>query len=248
MLFSLKGRTALVTGAGQGMGFGIAEALAEQGAVVVINDIDAERAAAAAARLRQKGYAAVGMGCDVCERSSIDQMLLQVAELGALDIVVNNAGLPAGWQGDNLRFIDSQPANWQRYVELNLYGVMHMTQAVLTVMRERRHGRIVTISSESWRMGTDMGLAAYAASKAAAIGFMRQIAAENGAYGITANCLSLGTMNNWEGSEQLAAKINPIPRAGSPRDVGAACAFLVSDEASWLTGQVLPLNGGVLMA
>ncbi|WP_203525671.1 SDR family NAD(P)-dependent oxidoreductase [Crenobacter caeni] len=249
MMFSLAGRVALVTGAGRGMGFGVAQALAEQGAALVVNDIDAGRAREAAGELSARGHRALGLACDVTDRAAIDRMLMLVEEgLGPVDILVNNAGLPAGWQADNLKFAQSRPEHWQRYVELNLYGVMQMTQAVLPGMIARGHGRVVIVSSESWRMGTDMGLAAYAASKAGAIGFMRQLAAETGRQGVTVNAVSLGTMNNWEGSEALAARINPVPRAGSPRDVGAACAYLASDEASWVTGQLLPLNGGSLMA
>ena len=156
MMFSLAGRVALVTGAGRGMGLGVARALAGQGAAVVVNDIDAGRAREAAGEIASHGHRAVGFACDVTDRAAIDRMLMLVEEgLGPVDILVNNAGLPANWQADNLRFAQTRPEHWQRYVELNLYGVMQMTQAVLPGMIARGHGRVVIVSSESWRMGTD---------------------------------------------------------------------------------------------
>ncbi|MCY1185083.1 3-oxoacyl-[acyl-carrier-protein] reductase FabG [compost metagenome] len=114
-------------------------------------------------------------------------------------------------------------------------------------MIERGYGRVVAITSESWRAGLPMGIAAYAASKAGVVGFIRQLAAETGRKGITVNALSLGTMNNWDSGE-LAKKTCFVPRAGSPQDVGAGVAYFASREAAWVTGQVLPLNGGSLTA
>ena len=114
------------------------------------------------------------------------------------------------------------------------------------VATERGFGRIVIVSSESWRVGIAFGLTNYAAAKAAALGFMRQLAHEVGRKGVTVNALSLGTMNNFGYEEQ--AKATAVGRAGTPEDVGALVAYLVSNEASWMTGQTLPLNGGAITA
>ena len=136
-------------------------------------------------------------------------------------------------------------ADWLR---LNLLGFMHACQALLPSMIGRRWGRIVGINSDAARTATGMGLCAYGAAKAGALGFVRNLSGEVGRHGITVNALSLGTMNNWEGAEAMARKTTTVGRAGSPDDVGAACAYLASDEASWVTGQLLPVNGGGLVA
>lgn len=247
-IFSLDGSVAIVTGAGRGMGRGVAETLARLGATVAVNDFFADRAEAAAAELRAAGLKALAAPADVTDYTAVHDMVAAVREqVGAPDIYVSNAGVPTSGMG-YAKFLESTPADWERFVRLNMFGLMNGCHAVLPGMIEKGWGRIVAITSESWRAGVPMGIAAYAASKAGVVGFVRQLAAEVGRKGINVNALSLGTMNNWEGSEELARKHCIVPRAGSPADVGAGVAYLASREAAWVTGQVYPLNGGGITA
>ena len=246
-MFKLDGRVALVSGAGRGMGFGVAQTLARQGATVIINDFFADRAEAAAQALRDEGLRADAATADMTDRTAIFAMVQQLHDKhGAIDVFVHNAGIPAqGWGYS--KFLESPPAEWDAWLQLNLHGLMHACQALLPKMIERRWGRIVAVNSDAARTATGMGLCAYGAAKAAAVGFIRNLSGEVGRQGITANALSLGTMNNWEGSEQIARKTASVGRAGSPQDVGAAVAFLASPEAEWINGQVLPVNGGSMV-
>ena len=246
-MFRLDGKVALVSGAGRGMGLGVAQALARQGAAVVINDFHADRAEAAAQLLRDEGLKAHAAAADMTDRAAIFAMVEGLrAGHGAIDIFVHNAGIPAqGWGYS--KFLESPPSEWDAWLQLNLHGLMHACQAILPSMIERHSGRIIAINSDASRTATGMGLCAYGAAKAAAIGFIRNLSGEVGKSGITANALSLGTMNNWEGSEQIARKSASVGRAGSPQDVGAAVAYLASREAEWVNGQVLPVNGGSLV-
>ena len=246
-MFRLDGKVALISGAGRGMGFGVAQTLARQGATVLINDFYAERAEAAAQTLQGEGLKAHAAPADMTDRGAIFAMIERLqAEHGAVDVFVHNAGIPArGW--GYTQFLKSPPSEWDAWLQLNLHGLMHACQAILPTMMERRWGRIVAINSDAARTATGMGLCAYGAAKAAAIGFIRNLSGEVGRHGITANALSLGTMNNWEGSEQIARKTTSVGRAGSPQDVGTAVAYLASPEAEWVNGQVLPVNGGSLV-
>lgn len=247
-LFRLDGCVALVTGAGRGMGRGIAETLARQGATVAVNDFFPDRAEDTAEALRAAGLKALAAPADVTDYQAVQEMVASVRDqVGVVDIYVSNAGVPTSGMGYG-KFLQSTPDDWASFVNLNLYGLMHGCHAVLPGMIEKKWGRVVAITSESWRAAVPMGIAAYAASKAGVVGFVRQLAAEVGRKGINVNALSLGTMNNWEGSETLAQKHCIIPRAGSPADVGAAVAYLASREAEWFTGQIVPLNGGGITA
>lgn len=247
-MFRLDGKVALVSGAGRGMGLGVAQALAQQGAHVIVNDFYAERAHEAAQGLRAQGWQADAAPADLTERAAIFAMVAQIQGThGGVDIFVHNAGIPAqGW--GYTPFLDSPPSEWDAWLDLNLHGLMHACQALLPHMLERRWGRIVAVNSDAARTATGMGLCAYGAAKAAAIGFIRNLSGEVGRHGVTANAVSLGTMNNWEGSEQIARKTTTVGRAGSPQDVGAAISFLVSPQSEWINGQVLPVNGGSLVA
>ena len=247
-MFRLDGKVALVSGAGRGMGFGVAQTLAHQGATVLVNDFYAERAEAAAQALRSEGLQAHAAAADMTDRGAIFAMAEQAAAAhGAVDVFVHNAGIPAqGWGYS--QFLASPPSEWDAWLQLNLHGLMHACQALLPAMVERRWGRIVAINSDAARTATGMGLCAYGAAKAAAVGFIRNLSGEVGRHGVTANALSLGTMNNWEGAEQVARKSASVGRAGSPQDVGAAVAYLASAEAEWVNGQVLPVNGGSLVS
>ncbi|MGA0705558.1 MAG: SDR family NAD(P)-dependent oxidoreductase [Steroidobacteraceae bacterium] len=243
-LFDYTGRVALVTGAGQGMGLGIVRALATQGARVLLNDFYGDRAEAAAADLRASGLEVIAAPADITAEGAADALVaLAMERYGQLDTLVNNAGVPLGMSTSLRTFDHLTSADFERQLDLNFRAVVALTRAVLPGMRSRQFGRIVTISSESWRMGQAMGLSDYAAAKAATIGFMRNLCKEVGPEGITVNVLSLGAMNNY-GYDDIARKVTAVGRAGTPEDVGAAVAYLASNEASWMTGQVIPLNGG----
>lgn len=243
-LFDLSGRVALVTGAGQGMGLGIVRALATQGARVLLNDYHAERAERAAAALRGQGLEVSAAPGDITAAGIPDSLAAQARELyGDIDVLVNNAGVPLGMSTSLRTFEHLGSADFERQLDLNFRAVVNLCRAVLPAMRQRKFGRIVTISSESWRLGQSMGLTDYAAAKAATIGFMRNLCKEVGPDGVTVNVLSLGAMNNY-GYDDIARKVTAVGRAGTPEDVGAAVAYLVANEASWMTGQMIPLNGG----
>lgn len=244
--FSAAGRTALVTGGGRAIGRGIALALAEAGAAVVVNDLVAERADSVAAEIRAARGEAVGIAADVTDLAAVGKLVASAEKaIGPIDILVNNAGIPDGFLP--LKFRDMDPKDWDKFIRLNLYGVLHCVKATVDGMCERRFGRIVTISSEAWRVGSTWGVSLYAAGKAGAIGFTRQIACELGPMGVTANCIALGEMDNLPMAADLARRY-PTQRLGRADDVGAAVVYLASQEAEWVTGQVLALNGGLVTA
>jgi 3-oxoacyl-[acyl-carrier protein] reductase len=246
-MFDLSGRIALVTGAGQNQGAGIARALAAQGAAVAVNDLRAERAERVAAEIVSSGGRARAAVFDVTDYGAVARGVAEIARaLGPLDTLVNNAGVPEGMSVAQFR--TTQPEAWRPYVELNLYGVMNCARAVVEGMCERGFGRVITISSGAGQSGLAMGVSAYAAGKGGQIAFMRHLALETARFGVTANTLALGLMSNAGGSDVTAAlaKTVPVGRLGTPEDVGAACVYLASREASWLTGQTIGLNGGNL--
>lgn len=246
-MFDLTGRVALVTGAGQNQGAGIARALAARGAAVAVNDMRAERAERVAAEIVAQGGRAIPAPFDVTDFASVTSGVARVAStLGAIGILVNNAGIPEGMGVAQFRV--TQPEAWRPYIDVNIYGVMNCTRAVLEGMCARGFGRVITIASGAGQAGLALGVSAYAAGKGGQIAFMRHIALENARAGVTANTLALGLMSNAGGSDVTAAlaKTVPVGRLGTPEDVGAACVFLASNEASWLTGQTIGLNGGNL--
>lgn len=248
-MFRLDGKVALVSGAGRSMGFGVAQTLARQGTTVVMNDFYAERAEAVARLLQSDGLRAQAAVADMTDRSAIFAMAEKlVAEHGAIDVFVNNAGIPAQDWGYS-QFMESQPSEWEAWLQLNLHGLIHACHAILPSMMAWRWGRIVAINSDASRTAPGLGLCAYEAAKAAATGVIRKLSGAVGCHGITANALSLGTMNNWKGSEQIARKTASVGRAGSPQDVvGAAVAYQALPEAEWANGQVLPVSGGGLVS
>lgn len=236
-MFDLSERKALITGAGQGMGLGIAKTLADAGAHVFVNDLYEDRAAAGAASIGANATALAGDITDADTRAEFSETV------GALDILVNNAGVPEGMSTSITQADRLDEAHYTKQMDLNHHAVRHLCRLFLPGMRERGHGRVLVITSESHRIGLSMGLSHYAAAKSATLGYMRAVAAEVGHDGVTFNALSLGSMNNFEGHER-AAVTTLIGRAGTPEDVGAAALYLCSDEAGWMTGQTIPLNGG----
>jgi NAD(P)-dependent dehydrogenase (short-subunit alcohol dehydrogenase family) len=246
-MFDLTGRVALVTGAGQGVGAGIARCLAERGATVAVNDVVTDRAAAGAAAIRSAGGRAVAAPFDVTDGATVAAGVAAIAaEVGPVDVLVNNAG-NAGTPGMVVTpFREMDPALWERFVAVNLFGPLHCTKAVLDGMCERGWGRVITIASEAGVAGTALGISIYGAAKSGAIGFVRHLALEVAGTGVTVNAVAPGLMGVQEISERtrrLAGGI-PVGRLGAPEDIGAACVYLASDEAAWVTGQTLNVNGG----
>jgi 3-oxoacyl-[acyl-carrier protein] reductase len=255
MALDLGGRRALVTGAGQGVGLGIAHALAGAGAEVVINDIRPGQADAAVEELRAAGGKAEALPFDVTDWAQVSAAL---DGCGGVEILVNNAG-NAGAEGFAAlsNFVDTEPADWQRYFAVNLFGVMHCTRAALPAMISAGGGRVVTIISDAGRYG-NAKLAPYAAAKAGAAGFSRSVAREVGRHGITVNCVSLGNIatpatapsadvaESPEAEARERAFLQPyvIRRRGQPDDVAGLVTYLASPLASWITGQTYAVNGG----
>ena len=246
-IVQLKDQTALVTGAGRGMGARTAKTSGEQGATVLINDLFSDRAEEVVEQLRDQDLDVSAVPFDITDLSAVRENVENLErDFGGLDILVSNADVPSDGMDDK-KFLDSTPADWQKFVSLKGFGLTNLCHCIVPSMVERKYARVVAITSKSWCVGLPMGIAACAASKAGAVGFIRHLAAETGRAGVTVNALSLGTMNNW-GSDALAQKTCHVPRPGSPEDVGAAVAYFASNEASWVTAQSLPVNGGSLTA
>jgi NAD(P)-dependent dehydrogenase (short-subunit alcohol dehydrogenase family) len=241
-MFELASRVALVTGAGQGVGAGIARALARQEARVAVNDLHADRAEVTAGAL---GGPAIAVPFDVTDAAAVAAGIRRIeAALGPIDVLVNNAGIPDGMGIAAFREMD--PADWRRYVDLNLYGVLNCTKAVLDGMCARRFGRVITISSGAGQVGVHLGISLYGAGKGGAIAFMRHLALEVARDGVTVNTLALGLMSSHADTAATAPLASGVPvgRLGTPDEVGAAVVYLASDEAAWMTGQTIGLNGG----
>lgn len=244
-MLDLTGRVALVTGAGQHVGAGIARMLARQGAAVAVNDLFGERAKTVVEEIAKDGGRAVAAPFNVTDAAAVAAGIEAAAEAqGPVDVLVNNAGVPVDMEVKPFRTMDR--SEWARYLDLNLHGVLHCTKAVVDGMCERRWGRIITISSAAGQVGIGMGISVYGAGKAGAIGFMRNLALEVARFGVTANSLALGLMSHSgdEAFTRTVAPTIPVGRLGTPEDVAAAVVFLASEEASWVTGQTIGVNGG----
>lgn len=237
----LDGRVALVTGAGQGVGAGIARALAAEGASVAVNDLHADRADQVADEITDSGGHAEAFVADVTNLHDVHEMAAVIEEsLGPVSVLVNNAGVPEGFA--LRRFREMPVEDWDKFIRLNLYGVLHCVHAVVDGMVDRGWGRIVTISSEAGRIGVGFGISIYGAAKAGAVGFSHHLATELIGTGVTVNCLSLGLMA--VDADDARRPPPPTARLGQPEDVAAAVVYLASDAAEWVTGQTLPVNGG----
>lgn len=243
---TLDGRVAVVTGAGRGIGRGIATALAANGAFVVIGDADAATAAEAAKDIEAAGHKALGVECDVSTRESAEALLRRaVDEAGSLDILVNNAGI----NRDAMlhKMTDDQ---WFDVLRVDLTAVFYTTRFAAVHMRERGSGRIVNISSASWQ--GSVGQANYAAAKAGVVGLTLTAARELARKGVTANAICPGfietDMTRGVPPDVWRSVIERIPmgEAGRPEDVAGLVVFLASDSARYITGQVLNVGGGLV--
>lgn len=242
------GEVALVTGAGQATGRGIALGLAEAGVAVAVNDLHPDRANETVRLVRESSGDAIAAPFDCSRRDEIFTAVAGIEEeLGPVDVLVNNAGVPESWRPEP--FIDSDPATWSAQFELNLFGNMHAVQAVAPGMVERGWGRVIQISSGSSATGQSIGVSLYASAKAGIEGLLRHVATELGPSGVTVNTLSLGVQENVvqrgasSGVEAIVRGI-PVRRAGTPADVAAAVRWLASEDSGFVTGQVIHLNAG----
>ena len=244
-MIDLTGKTAFVTGSTRGIGLAIARAFSAAGAKVAVVGRDAERARSVAAEL---GERAAGVGCDVAVAEQVEAAITAAeSALGPLDILVNNAGLTR----DNilLRLTD---ADWDAVLDANLKGAFHTTRVAVKGMMKRRSGRIINITSVVGLSG-NKGQANYAASKAGLIGFTKSVAKEYAARGILANCIAPGyietdmTRGLPEAAKATLLQGIALGRLGRPEDVAGTALFLASDLASYITGQVLVVDGGLVV-
>jgi 2-hydroxycyclohexanecarboxyl-CoA dehydrogenase len=248
------GKVVLITGAGSGIGRASAERFAAAGAAVALFDRAAEAGAAAAAAITEKGGVARSFPCDITDRAAITRALGEMeAALGPPDILVNNAGF------DIFKpFLETTPAEWERIIAVNLMGALHMLHAVLPGMVARRRGRVVSVASDAARVGSS-GEAVYAACKAGLIALSKTLAREHARHGLTFNVVCPGptetplfaavTAGARDPARLREAFRNAIPlgRFALPADIAGAILFLASEEAGYITGQVLSVSGGLTM-
>jgi 3-oxoacyl-[acyl-carrier protein] reductase len=245
---SLQGRVAIVTGAAQGIGRAIAETLAQAGADIVVGDIDPGRSLETVNAVEKLGRRALNIKVNVAEAGDTKAMVEQVLKAwGKVDILVNNAGITR----DGL-LLRMKEEDWNLVLQVNLNGTFNCTKAVLQTMTKQRYGRIVNIASIVGVMG-NAGQANYAASKAAVIGFTKTVGREYASRNVTVNAVAPGFIDTAmthglpaDVKETLQKQI-PLGRLGTPADIAAAVRFLVSEDAAYITGHVLHVNGGMLM-
>jgi 3-oxoacyl-[acyl-carrier protein] reductase len=247
---SLRGKVALITGARRGLGKAIALRLAWSGADVVVNDIaaGAEEAEATAAELRALGVRALSLPADVCIADEVEAMIAKVlAEFGHLDILVNNAGVTR--DALLMRMSEEQ---WDLVLNINLKGTFHCTRAAIKPLLKQRSGRIINIASVVGLMG-NAGQANYAASKGGVIAFTKAVAKEVASRGILVNAVAPGFIASHmtdqlsEEARQRLLSVVPLGRWGTPEEVAEVVNFLASDAASYLTGQIIHIDGGMVM-
>ena len=246
----LDGKVAIVTGGGSGIGLAIASRLAADGAAAAVLDLNGEAADATAASVKADGGEAIGLAVDVTDRAGVEAAVAAVVDqLGAPTILVNNAGLPQFGS-----FLKLDLDTWHRVIDVNLTGTFHCCQVVIPHMIDAGTGRIVNISSSSAQGGQQL-MAAYVSSKAGMIGLTKSLALEFGRKGITVNTIPPGfidtpMLRESEAQGQLGPGVDdaiartPVRRIGLPEDIAAAAAFLARDDASYITGQIIGVNGG----
>ena len=241
---NVQGKVAIVTGAGRGIGNGIATLLAKQGARVVLNDIDEKQAVDAANVLKERGLDAIGIGADVTDSSQVEHLVNQVITLyGRVDILVNNTGIVR----DN--FILNMPEeDFDKVINVNLKSAWIVSKAVLKYMKEQKFGRIVNISSRAW-LG-QAGQSNYSASKGGLVSLTRALALEFAKFGITVNCIAPGLIDTplirglRPDVQEKLIRAQPTPIIGNPTDIGNTVLFFASEEARYITGQILHVDGG----
>jgi 3-oxoacyl-[acyl-carrier protein] reductase len=249
-MFDLGGRVALVTGAGseRGIGQAIARSLAAQNAIVAVGDIDLKGAEKTAKAIENSGGRARAYTIDVTDEAAVGSCVDKIVEdLGSLDILVNNAGIT-----QPIKVRDMTRADWDRVLTVNATGTFLCSRAAIKHMEKKSYGRIVNISSVSAKRGGGVfGGAHYSAAKAAILGFAKALAREVAASGITVNSVAPGLILTDirggvepEEEQKRMAKDIPIPRVGLPEEVATTVCFLASEEAAYITGEEIDINGG----
>jgi len=246
----MSNKTALITGAGQGMGKAVAQTLASEGINIAINDINPDAAQQTADALCDKGFNAIAIPADITDKNAIQSMVQQTLDhFGALHMLINNAGILYPTE-----VIDIPEDEWDRVIEVNLKGTFLCSQAVLPAMQEAHWGRIVNFSSTAGKNISTVGGAHYTAAKAGILGFTRHLAKEVAQHNITVNAVCPGLIDTDmvrdtidPKRQQAYANSFPISRLGTPEEVADLVAFLCSDKASYITGASLDINGGDLM-
>ncbi|SHG62638.1 3-oxoacyl-[acyl-carrier-protein] reductase [Thermosyntropha lipolytica DSM 11003] len=243
----LKDKVAIVTGAGKGIGYAIAKRFGEEGAKLVICDIDEASILKTAEELKTLGAEVLAFKVDVRNRTDVDNMVKEaVDKFGTIDILVNNAGITR-----DAMFHKMKEEDWDMVLDVNLKGIFYCTQAVVNILREKQYGKIINISSAG-RFG-NIGQTNYSAAKEGVVGFTRALAKELGSKGINVNAVAPGTivtdmyMQIPEHIREMMKIITPLARPGTPEEVANLCLFLASDEASYITGQVIHCDGGIFM-
>ena len=254
-------RVAVITGGARGIGFAAARILASMGDRIVLVDLNGELAHASAARLAaETGVEAVALKADISVPAGVAHFTEAVhARFGRIDVLINSAAVL-----DDKLFLASSPDDWRRMIDVCLYGPMYVLHAVLPGMVVRHYGRVVCMASDAARLG-QARLSYYAAAKAGVIALVKSIAQEIGTSGVTLNVVSPGATNTelrqereasllrqmgdekYKRRQQTIVGMYPLGRIGEPEDAAAAVAFLASDQAAWITGQVLSVNGGFAM-
>ena len=257
-MIDLNGKVAIVTGGGSGIGKGISLVLANQGASVVIADVNIENASSVVSELESKGKKGIAISTDVSDKESIESMVNQViSEFGQIDILVNNAGVMGGPHYNYTHTPTDEDWDWA--LSINLMGVVNVSETVSPFMKERRYGKIVNVASTAARVAIAQG-AQYSASKAATLNFTQSNALQLAPYNINVNCICPG--NVWtpmsqkpdirpkltfEEFEKTVSSSNPMGRSQTLQDMGYLTAFLVSDDSCNITGQAINIDGGQLL-
>jgi 3-oxoacyl-[acyl-carrier protein] reductase len=245
----LQNKIALVTGGGRGIGEAIAVALAKEGASVIVNDIDKEKAQIVSASIRKLGIGSTVIQANVAIWEEVERVFDKaINEFGQIDILVNNAGIP---KPNIIEEITTK--DWNEVINVNLSSVFFCCKAAIPHMKRRTYGRIINISSLSGRTGRVFNGVGYSASKAGIIGLTMCLAREVGPYGITVNAVAPGPIYTETLAKfpiEIVEKLNEnraLERKGKAEDIANAVMFLASDDAEWITGQVIDVNGGIYM-
>ena len=246
---AFSGKIALVTGAGRGLGLAIADVLAGRGAHVIVNDRTLEAAAEAARSIEASGGTSGPVAFDVADTSAVDKAIHQlIADHGRVDILINNAGI-----GDFVPFPEITSGKWDRMLNIHLKGSFNCCQAVLSSMKAQKYGKIVNVSSVAGKRGDFIGNAHYTAAKAGIIGLTKSLALHAAPFGINVNAIAPGLvateLTDEMSHEMKTTTIARIPagRLGRPEEIARAAAFLVSEDASYIFGETLSVNGGSYM-
>ncbi|SCY32867.1 glucose 1-dehydrogenase [Microvirga guangxiensis] len=248
-------KTIIITGGGGGIGSATSRYFASCGAQVAVYDRDLEAAERTVSAIKAEGGLAKAFSCDITDRTQIDRAVAETEKaLGPISVLVNNAG----W--DIFRpFLQTSPEEWEKLIAINLVGALHMHHAVIPLMAERKYGRVINIASDAARVGST-GEAVYAACKGALVSFSKTLAREHARDGITFNVVCPGPTDTNLFAEYTKGASNPeklmeafrrsIPlgRIGTPNDLPGAIAFFASDQAAFVTGQVLSVSGGLTMS